>query len=65
MEAINNQMELLLGVLDNTKGFWSVVSGWEGEDDIHEHQKCMIHIICQHLRIVSCQSNDAKSSELG
>jgi hypothetical protein len=49
LEAINNQIELLLGVLDNAKGFWSVVSGWEGEDDISEHQKWMIHIKCQYL----------------
>ena len=49
LEAINNQMELLLGVLDNAKGFWSVVSGWEGEDDISEHQKWMIVMKCQYL----------------
>jgi hypothetical protein len=49
LEAINNQMEFLLGVLDNAKGFWSVVSDWEGEDDISAHQKWMIHIKCQYL----------------
>ena len=56
LEAINNQMELLLGVLDNAKGFWSVVSGWEGEDDISEHQKWMIHIKCQYLYCSLCHA---------
>ena len=51
LEAVDNQMELLLGVLDEPKGYLKVVTELEGDDDeeISEYQKWMIRLKCQYL----------------
>ncbi len=51
LEAVDNQMELLLRVLDEPKGYLKVVMELEGDDDeeISEYQKWIINLKCQYL----------------
>jgi hypothetical protein len=49
LDAITNQMNLLLDVLNDAKGYWCVVNGLEKDDDLTSHQKWMIQIRCQYL----------------
>jgi hypothetical protein len=51
LKAVENQMELLLGALDEPKGYLKFVMELEGDDDeeISKHQKWMIHLKSQYL----------------
>ncbi len=51
LEAVDNQMELLLRVLDEPKGYLKVVTELEGDvdEEISEYQKWIIHLKCQYL----------------
>jgi hypothetical protein len=49
LQAINNQMELLQSVLNDSKGYWNVITGLEADDDLTTHQKWSIRVKAQYL----------------
>jgi hypothetical protein len=49
LQAIENQMELLQSVLNDSKGYWNVITGLEADDNLTTHQKWSIHIKSQYL----------------
>jgi len=60
LDAISNQMELLLNVINDCKGYWCVVSGLEKDDDLPAHQKFManfyfVHFIISQNRDMCCE----------
>ena len=60
LDAISNQMELLLNVINDCKGYWCVGSGLEKDDDLTAHQKFManfyfVHFIISQNRDMCCE----------
>jgi hypothetical protein len=50
LEAVDNQMELLLFVLESPKGYWKVISqDGEEEYEITDYQKWLIHLKWQYM----------------
>ena len=48
LEAINNQLDLLLCVLEAPKGYLHVVTGIQGDDDeLSEYQQWLVQLKCQ------------------